>query len=61
MEIFWWVVAFIWIAGWLKELAYVDVKVRQLGLKYPGKQVKSIMPILLFATWPYFYFYGKAL
>lgn len=61
MELFWWIVGMLWVAGWIKELAYVGAKMKAHGLEYPYDGVKYMMPIVLFFTWPYFYFYGKAL
>jgi len=59
MEIFWWIIGILWIAGWLKELAFTHWAMNYAGISYPYEAIKYVMPIMLFFLWPYFYFYGK--
>ena len=61
MEILFWLVCIAWVLGWVNELATVGANMNRHKIEYPDKGVKYAMPILLFFTWPYFYFYGKAL
>jgi len=60
MEIFWSILFVCWCFGWIREVACVDAGIKRHGIKYPNQYVKNLMPIVLFFTWPYFYFYGKA-
>ena len=60
MEILFLIVGFVWVLGWVKQLAEVSCIIEMYGLKYPSREVERIVPIVLFFTWPYFYFYGKA-
>ena len=55
------VLAVLWVIGWVKEMATVERLRNHKGIEYPNESVKKIMPLLLFFTWPYFYFYGKAI
>ena len=59
MEIFYWVIGTAWAAGFLKQLAIVNGVMDKHKLSYPNDSVRRIMPVLLFFTWPYFYFYGQ--
>jgi len=61
VEIFFWFVGIVWIMGWVKELAYCSAKRKRHGIEYPCHAVRYAIPVVLFFTWPYFYFYGKAL
>lgn len=61
MDIFLWIVFLLWVLGWINELAYVDAKTKQHNIDYPNKQVKYMSLLVLFFTWPYFYFYGRAI
>jgi hypothetical protein len=59
MEILCWILALIWVSGWIKELAWVHSTMERHGIEYPDDAVKYAMPVVLFLAWPYFYFYGK--
>ena len=61
MEIFLILLCIFWVAGWLKQLASIDAIVSKVGFKYPNEQVRAFIPVVLFFTWPYFYYYEKAL
>jgi len=55
------VVGIIWCAGWIREIAKCHASMRRHDIDYPNDSVKIALPIVLFFTWPYFYFYGKSL
>jgi hypothetical protein len=61
MEILFWCCGIIWLIGWVNELATADANMKKHKIEYPHDGVKYAMPIVLLFTWPYFYFYGKAL
>lgn len=61
MEILLWCCGVVWLAGWVNELATLAANMHKLKIEYPSDGVKYAIPVLLFFTWPYFYFYGKAL
>jgi hypothetical protein len=50
----------LWVAGWIKELAYMNRRMDRHDIEYPNDGVKYAMVILLAVAWPYFYFYMKA-
>lgn len=59
MDILLWVLAFIWVLGWIKEVSYVYAKAKKHKVEYPHAGVKYAMPVLLFFIWPYFFFTDK--
>lgn len=59
MEMFWWIIAILWIAGWLNLLAKINITIEKHNISIPCKEVKIALPFVLFVTWPYFYFYEK--
>ncbi len=61
MEILFWCLGIVWVTGWVNELATVGANMHKHKTEYPYEAVKYAMPVVLFFTWPYFYFYGKAL
>ena len=60
MELFFWIVGLLWVAGWVREMAHVSAKMTKHKLEYPNDGVKYATSIILLVAWPYFYFYGKA-
>ena len=58
MNIILWLVGFLWIIGWVRELAITDRGMKSTGIVYPSDSVRYAMPAMLFFAWPYFYFYG---
>jgi hypothetical protein len=61
MDIFYWLFGLVWVLGWTKELAFLYAVMNKHKIEYPSEEIKFWMPIVLFFTWPYTYFYGKAL
>lgn len=59
MKILWCTLVLIWVAGWIKELVFVHAYMVGEGVDYPDNMVKYMVPLVLFFTWPYFYFYEK--
>ena len=59
MEVFYWILSLVWLAGWISQLASIHRSMKFFKVDYPYKGVKYAMPIVIFFTWPYFYFYGK--
>jgi hypothetical protein len=60
MDIVLTLLAIAWVLGWIKEMAFVERRMRIHGISYPNNAVRYAAPIVLFFTWPYSYFYGKA-
>lgn len=60
MKIFLIIVAVLWIVGWVRSVAVIDAIMSRTGIAYQDKHLKTFVPIVLFFTWPYFYFYEKA-
>lgn len=58
MEILFWCCGIVWLIGWVNEVATIHAGIKKHKIDHP---VKHLMPIMLLFSWPYFYFYGKAL
>lgn len=61
MKILFIILFVVWVVGYIRQLAEISAVMEKVGFRYPSKEVRVMMPIVLFFTWPYFYFYEKAL
>lgn len=52
-------IGFLWLAGFIWELASHNATMEKIGATYPIKAMKYMVPIVFLFAWPYFYFYGK--
>ena len=61
MEIFFWCIGIGWCIGWVCEYAKFHADMDKQKAPYPYEAMKYAVPVLLFFTWPYFYFYRKGM
>lgn len=68
MQIFIFILIIIWLIGWIHQWAFTDAMLKKFeGNKdfdnHPeiikAKKYPKLIVIILFFTWPYFYFYWK--
>ena len=60
MEILFWAAAFIWVLGFLREMACLNAQLDIRKMEYPSTEMKVAVLILMFFTWPYWHFYRKS-
>ena len=58
MEILLIVVAALWVAGFVRELARLHRSMDKNKISYPYPGCEYVTAVILFFSWPYFYFYG---
>lgn len=58
MRIFIWSVIIIWLLGWIRQIAYTERAMKIIKVVLPKKEM-YVMIVVMFFTWPYFYFYSK--
>lgn len=50
----------IWLIGWVRMLATIHAIMQKVKIEYGHPAMRYSVPLVLFFTWPYFYFYYKA-
>lgn len=51
------VCAVVWVIGFIREMAIFHRQMSVHNIKYPYPAIKIVLPILVFFTWPYWFFY----
>lgn len=59
VEILYWIAGTLWCVGALSEIAKFDRKIYVNNMDEPFAGAFMAVKVLLFFTWPYWYFYGK--
>ena len=59
MEVFYWIAGFLSCLGALREIAITNRNIDDQKIKKPYTGIMILVWVMLFLTWPYWYFYRK--
>jgi len=59
MEVFFYISGIAWCIGCVAQFAHTSKRLDTLGLAPPFPGVMIVVFVLMFFTWPYWYFYSK--